>query len=90
MTTATDPKTDPVTGPLQILLGTPDTELSTREIARQLHVSQPTVVRRIQQARAVWDRTRRRQFWRDVMFVLLTLSAIVTATSMAIVAASHL
>lgn len=78
--------TDPVTGPLRILLGAGDTELSTRDIARQLHVTQPTVVRRIQQARAVWDHTRRREFWRNVMYVLLTGSAMMAAISLVIIA----
>lgn len=90
MPTATDSRPDPVTGPLQILLGSPDAELSTRDIAKVLHVSQPTVVRRLAQARLIWDRTRRRAFWRDVMFFLLTLSALVAAISLALIAASRL
>lgn len=78
--------TDPVTGPLQILLGMPDAELSTRDIARQLHVNQSTVVRRIAQARSAWDHTRRREFWRTVMYVLLTASAMMAAISLVIMA----
>jgi hypothetical protein len=82
-------QSDPVTGPLKILLGSADSELSTRDIARQLHISQPTVVRRIQQARLIWDQTRRREFWRDVMYALLTLSAVIAAISLAVIAAAH-
>lgn len=79
--------TDPVTGPLQILVGAPDSDLSTRDIAKLLHVSQPTVVRRLAQARQLFDRTRRREFWRTVMYILLTGSAMMAAISLAIMAA---
>jgi len=87
MTTANG--TDPVTGPLKILLGSTDSELSTRDIARQLHVSQTTIVRRLEQARQIWDRTRRRDFWRDVMYALLTVSAVIAAVSLAVIAATQ-
>jgi hypothetical protein len=80
---------DPVTGPLKILLGSTESELSTRDIARQLHISQRTVVRRLDQARQIWDRTRRREFWRDVMYVLLTVSAVMAAVSLTVLAVTQ-
>lgn len=90
MTTASDSKSaDPVTGPLQILLGT-DSEPSTRDIARFLHISQPTAARRLAQARRVWDHTRRREFWLITMYALLTVSAVLSAVSLTILATSHL
>ena len=74
---------------MQILLGSTDAELSTRDIAEQLNVNQSTVVRRIQRARQVWKQTRRREIARDVMYALLTLAAVTAAVSLAIIAARY-
>src|SRR5215472_3970258 len=82
------PAIDPVTGPLKIILDCTDSELSTRALARRLNLSQPVVARRIQQARAVLDHTRRREFWQLCMYSLLTVSAMVAAVSLAILASA--
>jgi hypothetical protein len=88
MTSDSGNESDPVMSPLRILLGSGDARLSTRKIAEQLHVSQPTVVRRLAQAREAWGHTRRREFWRTTMYALLTVSAVVAAVSLAILAAT--
>jgi hypothetical protein len=84
------PTIDPVTGPIKILLDIPDSELSTRALARRFNLSQPVVARRLQQARSVWDHTRRREFWMLLMYALLTVSALLGSVSLAIIAATGL
>lgn len=81
---------DPVTGPLKILLGIPDSELSTRALARRFNLSQPVVARRLQQARSAWDHTKKRELWMLVMYGLLTASAVIAAVSLAIIASAEL
>lgn len=84
------PTIDPVTGPIKALLDLPDSELSTRALARRFNLSQPVVARRLQQVRAVLDHARRRDTWMLVMYSLLTGSAVVAAISLAIIAATEL
>jgi orotate phosphoribosyltransferase-like protein len=59
---------------------------STRQIARELHLSQSTVVRRLREAATEDALLRRRQFWAAVMFVLLTCSAVVLTAAVATLA----
>lgn len=70
---------DPDTGPL---LKLSESGLSTRQIARQMHLSQTTVRRKLARIKA-W---RKRQFWRDAAFCVLTACAVISTAALATIA----